>query len=673
MIPNLIKLPLLLAILALAPAACGPSATSDRDRQQRVEIDLADTTFQQIQSLRFARQADSLLPYLSSPDASYRYLAALAYGSLPDRLPLDSLAALLDDPVDEVRAATAFALGQSRRPEAEGYLLKAFAGYDTLGEYAGANRAILEAIGKCGSESSLQAMSTISTYTARDTALLEGQAWGLYRFGLRNMTDSAGTARMLDLVTSSEMPQPVRLIAANYLYRSRNVNIAEDRLSELARTAIGDDDPRIRMTLAIALAKTGTELAFETLENAYRLDPDYRVSCNVISSLANFDYERGRALAFEALEHPNLHVAERAATFFLDHGTARDGFTYYSRGRGDLPWQVHTPLFAAVLRHLPDQYRDVRNSATSRLRRKLTAGDASPFEQIAALRALAEDPWNFEFIGTVGFSADLAIVRAGAVQGLRGIHENPKASSSAFTRFLAPYLRRAIEGGEQDMMQEAAEILADDTRDYASYYRDLDWLEAAYRQTSVRTRPALRLALARALDALDGGDRATSVVPPPSPTIDWPRLLAAGPRPRVQMQTDVGDIELELFTLETPGTVSSFLALIEDRFYSDTYFYRVVPNFVAQGALPLDGHTEEFVLSSELSPRHFLQEGRFGMASRGRHTEWTQFFITHAPTPHLDGNYTLFGQVVEGMDILHQIERGTRIRAIRLEPVATQN
>ncbi|MFT5802401.1 MAG: cyclophilin family peptidyl-prolyl cis-trans isomerase, partial [Nonlabens sp.] len=69
---------------------------------------------------------------------------------------------------------------------------------------------------------------------------------------------------------------------------------------------------------------------------------------------------------------------------------------------------------------------------------------------------------------------------------------------------------------------------------------------------------------------------------------------------------------------------------------------------------------------SELPPVYFDQGGLMGMASAGNHTECTQFFITHSPTPHLDGNYTIFARVIEGMDVVHQIEQDDVIESVTI-------
>ncbi|MBX7041371.1 MAG: peptidylprolyl isomerase [Ignavibacteria bacterium] len=127
----------------------------------------------------------------------------------------------------------------------------------------------------------------------------------------------------------------------------------------------------------------------------------------------------------------------------------------------------------------------------------------------------------------------------------------------------------------------------------------------------------------------------------------------------VTLKTSKGDIDLELFTEVAPFTVQSFVKLASDNFFDSTIFHRVVPNFVIQGGDPTGtGYGgPDYSLRSEFSSLGY-DEGILGMASSGKDTEGSQFFITHSRTPHLDGRYTIFGKVLNGMDVVSSISYG---------------
>ena len=109
-----------------------------------------------------------------------------------------------------------------------------------------------------------------------------------------------------------------------------------------------------------------------------------------------------------------------------------------------------------------------------------------------------------------------------------------------------------------------------------------------------------------------------------------------------------------------PGTVANFIELVNDGYYNGKNFHRVAPNFVIQGGCSRgDGYGSlNYAIRSELPQLHYDEGGYVGMASAGNHTESNQFFITHSPTLHLDGNYTIFAKVESGMDVVRQIQVG---------------
>ena len=126
-----------------------------------ITINIKDPVFQKIHDFQDRQLLDSLYPYFHHENPTYRYLAAMAFGSIRDAAANDSLALLLTDPADEVRAAAAFAIGQAGAPAGEPLLLGAFNREDTSGAYWQSNRAILEAIGKCGEQDNQLNLKTL--------------------------------------------------------------------------------------------------------------------------------------------------------------------------------------------------------------------------------------------------------------------------------------------------------------------------------------------------------------------------------------------------------------------------------------------------------------------------------------------------------------------------------
>ena len=149
-----------------------------------------------------------------------------------------------------------------------------------------------------------------------------------------------------------------------------------------------------------------------------------------------------------------------------------------------------------------------------------------------------------------------------------------------------------------------------------------------------------------------GGVRIAQYSSVPPVTIDTAAHYTA------TMRTSLGNMEIELFAAEAPVTVNNFIFLAVEGFYNNVVFHRVIPSFMIQGGDPLGRGTggpgykfqDEFVASLT-----FDQPGKLAMANSGPASNGSQFFVTVAPTPHLNGAHTIFGQITQGQDVADAI------------------
>lgn len=133
---------------------------------------------------------------------------------------------------------------------------------------------------------------------------------------------------------------------------------------------------------------------------------------------------------------------------------------------------------------------------------------------------------------------------------------------------------------------------------------------------------------------------------------------------RVKMETNKGVIEIDLYPQYAPKTVNNFVFLAQEGYYDGVTFHRVIPNFVIQGGDPTGtgrgGPGYKFEDEFKDNPlKH--ETGILSMANSGPGTNGSQFFITHSPQPHLDGKHTVFGKVVNGMDVVNAIKQGDKM------------
>lgn len=139
---------------------------------------------------------------------------------------------------------------------------------------------------------------------------------------------------------------------------------------------------------------------------------------------------------------------------------------------------------------------------------------------------------------------------------------------------------------------------------------------------------------------------------------------------KVKIETDKGTINIDLFPEFAPVTVNNFIALAKDGFYDGVSFHRVINNFMVQGGDPtgtgMGGPGYNFQDEFSGNPlRH--ETGSLSMANAGPGTNGSQFFITHAPQPHLDGKHTVFGIVTTGQDVVDRITEGDAMLKVTVE------
>jgi len=134
------------------------------------------------------------------------------------------------------------------------------------------------------------------------------------------------------------------------------------------------------------------------------------------------------------------------------------------------------------------------------------------------------------------------------------------------------------------------------------------------------------------------------------------------------VETAKGNLVLELFVADVPRTVNNFVTLARDGFYDGLTFHRVIPGFMAQGGCPTGDGTggPGYRFDDEITDHRHVT-GALSMANSGPNTNGSQFFITYAPQPHLDGKHAVFGQLIQGMDVLESLINGDVMIRITIE------
>lgn len=672
---------LLVSAVFLAACTRTPHASSPATNKY------ADATIRQIGTAQDERNATALLPFLNNPNPTYRREATLAFASVQEKVAAPFLLPLLRDTDAGVRRAAAYALGQTGdSTTVDSLRVRVVLEPDGL-----ARRYVQEALGRCVTRRTLPELWRVEVLT--DTARAAAQAWGLQRAAIRGLASAESIRRaVLLLNASTPLADRERLAAATALARTRSLDADLARLAgaTLLRLATKDKYYAVRAACATALGKgariltvagaapavpdyrdSAQQRAVAVLEQLVERDADYRVRVAALRALpaSSRRYPGSRLLVLKAIDNRNEAVALTAAEWLLAHAKGEAGAALEQQAQPLKFWRVRATLLAAALKTASSASR--ASIAATVLARYAALPAKAAYERGALLLALSEVPTTatFTFLEQQRTRAGQSPVVAGyaltAQITLRRQTDFPATLAGDFSTAM----HGALASGDVNQIGLAAEALAD-----AKLYP-----EATTADLAALHNAQARLQLPRDIEAwqglqtaLDRLEKAPEPTPAPIGTaqqhpIDWALVQQIPQNQPVRLRTTQGDIVLELKVNEAPGSVANFVSLVRQHFYDSLYFHRVVPNFVAQGGDPRgDGSgSAPYTLRSEFGDLRY-QEGSLGLASAGKDTESCQFFITHAPTPHLDGRYTVFAQVVKGLDVVHRLEIGDRILGVEL-------
>ena len=656
--------------------ACQPPEFNEKKEVEygKINLDLRNKKVQLLYNLRDQRKTDSLLLFLKDRDVTLRYLAALSFASVRDTNAIAALAPLLKDPVEDVRVAAAFSLGQIGSPKCEQPLIEAFFSKDSLSQHQRFNAVVLEAVGKCGSRKSLRQIAAVTTYQPSDTLLLEGQCRAILRFALRDsaIIEASATDRMVEYVGNEKIPAPARLVAAYYLARAKGVTFDSTQAVAISLGFVrAVNSPEVRSQIALALGKSTASPAFGMLSKVIKTEQDWRVKCEIIKALGNFNYDTSRVLVAEKLYDPNPHVSRAAAEFFIKNGKPQDGQWYYRMPRDNPSWPMpmQIALYHAANKTLTFWGDSTAKTDVNWRLKQIFQQSKSPYERAACLAGLAEHGRNYAWIHQYGFNDPALAVKVAATNALVTIMTRPDfwahfgESGKGVRRTLYNYTREIVANGDPGMIGAIAPAFSTKNllnfRDIRDSTRLEDFREAFGKLKMPRDYEAIA-ALEKTIAYLESRPEPAMPKIPKNHPIDWERMQVVADQTEVTIQTSKGSIVLELWPQWAPGSVANFIELAGKGFYNGKVFHRVVSDHVIQSGCPRgDGSGGlDYSLRTEIGLTWYNRAGLLGMASNGFDTEGTQFFITHSARVHLDGLYTIFGRVKSGMEVVDQIQQG---------------
>ncbi|HUP47616.1 MAG TPA: peptidylprolyl isomerase [Thermoanaerobaculia bacterium] len=578
---------------------------------------------------------------------------------------VDILIGLSHDPDPSVRSAVAFALGEIGDPAGVDALLALASGSDL--------RAAGEAV---------EALSKLPGHVPFDryAALARGDAAGgaramALRFLFRFDSDEASA------VAAEALASPVNPIRkeAAYALSRRAYAPAGEQLELLT------DDPET-MVRVYAVAALGRIAAPASIRSLVRAAGDIHpwVRTNALVAIARVAANDPSVLAFDDV--PRIIAAAEDADSGV-RAASIDTLGYYATR--------HEPARKRLLESVADGSRWERELAAGAIARHF--GDANPsllpseltsWQKVRVLEAaaglqqngatfrsrFAGDPdllVRMHVIGTIpdeAVDAEMGLIRPGLE------HSDPIVRGNAIDRYAAS---KAEPPERKRETLEAMERAARDDRENdarLAAIRGLGGLEYGGREAFLRSLLAdgdpvvRRVAADLIVEKLDLNR--PQITPLPVREVDYAAVAQWAREPHTAtIHMTRGLIELSLLPHDAPMTAWNFAELARQKYFDDTTFMRVVPNFVIQGGDPRNDQNggPGYAIRDEINMQKYTR-GALGMALSGPDTGGSQFFITHSPQPHLDGGFTILGRVASGMGgVVDQTERGDRVETIVID------
>jgi cyclophilin family peptidyl-prolyl cis-trans isomerase/HEAT repeat protein len=635
-----------------------------------------------------SRQFNELLfrSALAQPDSSLRSAAAMSVGRLRDRRGLALLAPLLLDPDSLVQTAAVFAIGllgdtagvsrlldRARDPtplsgpaalelvtavarlggeRAPGLIRGVIEGSELAGrddQVYLARRAALEAW-RLGPQAPVDALLGLVADLKEDTRYA-----AIYSLG--RLRSRAAAPRMLDALSDRTAPQ-VRAVAARTLTRAYadSAGLGSDAVADLLIRATGDPDAGVRIQ---ALRSLGGFHVSRAIPRVLPLleDPVGNVQVQAAETLGqlpgqealtelgkiaggnkgSFARRRAALLALARLDSAAFAAAVsryEASGDWRERAAGAEGWSFVDAGQGRFLADRDPRVVATALQAWSERVAGADPELMAASRKLLASRDGAVRAVAAGLVARAADPADIPILVSAYRSAasdsfpDAALSALGALAAIR--HASAEAARRVDHEALV-----GIPVPEDYLIRRWAE---------ENWPAAAEAWGGAYPIHTGRTLEDYRDVARRYLVGL-GPDR----------------------YPTVRMEIDqLGVVELQLYGPEAPLTVANFLRLVDRRFFDGLRFHRVVPDFVVQAGDPRgDGWGGPGgAIRDEINRRRY-EPFVLGMALSGPDTGASQWFITLTQTPHLDGGYTAFGEVTDGVPVLLRITQGDRIRSIR--------
>ena len=628
--------------------------------------DYANPRLRDVYMLIDQRNTDSLIVLLNHDDSEMRKLAAHGLGSVPDSAHAKSLVeAIKREENDEVLQSLAFALGQTGSYSAA---MQVWTYFDTKGKRK-MDAAFTDAFGKCGLEEFFIMQND-------ENAIAAEHASGLFYLARRGKLTNESLRTVLLKLTEKDETSGV--YAAHALTRAAfDLTPAHDRITALIDQS---EISQKKIPLIQALAKSAKINAqlLTVFYTKHGKEDDQFVRLSIIRAARKAKIKPDAAWIISLQKDASHLVRELGADWLLDGDILMHSEQVENWIQTEAFSLVKYRLHAYLLRHEADFSKRLE------LLKSEFAKQQDVYVQSYIIAALAEQFASIQFLEELMYTTPSILIREYAFDALVKLRMNKRfaayrekwkaiSPSQTLEEHFVQLFRDAIETHDVSMISIAAIALRDTSMLFKAdskfpvKFASLDFMRKALGMLELPRDIEAFGELLHTISFYDGKPFEGSLKPDYNNAPDWETVSSIKMNQQVEIVTESGTINVELWPSVAPLTVAYFIKNIERGFYSEKRIHRLVPGFVIQDGCPRgDGYGgSSETIRSEFSDRMF-ETGVLGMASAGPDTESTQWFIMQGDAPHLNGRYTSFGKVVSGLQHVLNMKHGGRIVSMRL-------
>lgn len=676
----------------------------------------------EMQDKRTLGKNNELINYLNSDVTENANLSAIALANIGDTSVLNHLYTKLHSVDSYVPHNSAFGLGESGTITAADFLLLALNNNinknDKLTQELVCE--LINNLGRTGNEKHLKELLKIKT---NDDIVTPYIALAIVRFGMRKYKDESSFQYLSNLMqqANSEALNKYAAYCFNRTGDKQSLVPYKEILLKLAESF----NPSTRMWSISAIGKLQDTANILMLLDVLKNEKDWRVRVNTINAIGNHTIDLNSPLLDEAvsvlLNHAvndeNAHVsitAWQALGKMFAGADTRNPLTrkiqqeiqFILPSNKAIDWQIKAEAIRTYAKIFKDEAKNdllAKFSETDNYDIKAAVIGAFAFMDNAPVYKELRDSISADVMrynaknpnkdGSMIGSNDLAKVYKSFVDALAALDDKLDSENRNIIRLIFSEFSASRHNAITDICltnlqdsiylqyrPETCQIMMFDYEGF-KYPKDKDVMIMYIQSWDAMKYDGVKDLLiknlkhedydiaktsADALKNITGKDYEKEITAPKYRNdFDWNFIDKLGEKRIATINTNQGIIKIELYPNIAPFTVQNFVKLGEKGYYNNTVFHRVVPNFVIQGGDPTGtGYGGPgYSIRSEFSPSSF-EEYAVGMASSGKDTEGSQFFITHSPQPHLDGKYTLFGRVIEGFEVVDRIQIGDYIETI---------